>query len=273
MPRRARRRSNIGFYHVMLRGINRGNIFHDEMDYDKMLKTLRLVSSPTEHGDEIIPEGCAIHAYCLMTNHIHLLIEERSESIERTMKRIGVAYVSYYNKKYERLGPLFQGRFRSEPVDDAAYFIKLMAYIHLNPVKACLVTSPADYPWSSWNEYMSDTIDRSLAICDFSYPFSGMDFETLRQTMAHNNELKAFAPFGGAGRRLTDAEAMQVAAQVLPDGVGVDDVVSLPRHQRVAIVQEMHRLDLNFSQISRLTGVSASTVRRYVEDNNGDTSC
>lgn len=273
MPRRARKRSNIGLYHVMLRGINRDSIFHDEMDYSKMLKTLMLVSSPTEHDGQVIDEGCAIHAYCLMTNHMHLLIEERSESIERTMKRIGVTYVSYYNKKYERLGPLFQGRFRSEPVDDPAYFIKLMAYIHLNPVKACLVSSPADYPWSSWTEYMSDTIDRSMTICDFRYPFPGMDFELLRQTMAHNNELKAFVPFGGVDRRLTDAEAVQVATQVLPDGVEVNNVVSLPRDQRIAIVQRFYQFGLNFSQISRLTGVSASTVRRFIESGNGDTKC
>ena len=195
-------------------------------------------------------------------------VEERGETIERTMKRIGVAYVSYYNKKYERIGPLFQGRFRSEPVDDAGYFIKLLAYIHLNPVKAGIVAAPGDYRWSSWNEYMSDTIDRSSAICDFSCPFPGLDFDTLRQTMARNNELKAFIPFGDAGRRLTGGEAMQAAAQVLPDDVAVSEVVSLPRHQRVGIVQGMRRLGLSFNQISRLTGVSASTVRRYVEGDN-----
>jgi len=268
MPRRARKRSNIGLYHVMLRGINRCNIFLDEMDFGKMIKTLRLVSAPTEHAGKVVPEGCAIHAYCLMTNHVHLLVEERDETIERTMKRIGVAYVSYYNKKYERIGPLFQGRFRSEPVDDAGYFIKLLAYIHLNPVKAGIVAAPGDYRWSSWNEYMSDTIDRSSAICDFSCPFPGLDFDTLRQTMARNNELKAFIPFGDAGRRLTGGEAMQAAAQVLPDDVAVSEVVSLPRHQRVGIVQGMRRMGLSFNQISRLTGVSASTVRRYVEGDN-----
>lgn len=265
MPRRARKRSNIGLYHVMLRGINRNNIFHDEMDYDKMLKILRMVSSPSEHAGEVVTEGCAVHAYCLMTNHVHLLVEERNETIERTMKRIGVAYVSYYNKKYERLGPLFQDRFRSEPVDDAGYFIKLMAYIHLNPVNACIVSAPGDYPWSSWSEYMSSTFDHTSALCDFIYPFQGLTIDKLRQAMMHNKELKQFVPFGDSEHRITDDEAVQMAMQVLPEGVGIKNVSSLPRARRVALVCDLHHMGLGLNQISRLTTISESTVRRYVK--------
>ena len=265
MPRRARKRSNIGLYHVMLRGINRNDIFHDDMDYNKMLKILRLVSSPTESKDKVLPEGCAIHAYCLMTNHVHLLIQERNESIERTMKRIGVAYVSYYNKKYDRLGPLFQGRFRSEPVDDAGYFIKLMAYIHLNPVKACIAATPDAYRWSSWGEYMSDTFDRTQSLCDFSFPFSGLTYEQMRKAMLHNNELKSVVPFGDDIRQMDDAEAVRLATDAMPQGVGIKNVPMLPREQREAVVRNLRSLGLAPNQISRLTGVSETSVRRYVK--------
>ena len=263
MPRQARKRSNIGLYHVMLRGINRNAIFHDDMDLRKMLKILKEVSSPTERNNEMVLEGCAIHAYCLMSNHIHLLIEERNESIDRTMKRIGVAYVSYYNKKYERIGPLFQGRFRSEPVDDAAYFLNLMAYIHLNPVKAGIVSSPSNYQWSSWNEYMSPDIDRGCEICDLNFPFQGLTVNELRQTIAHNNELKPFIPFARESRRMTDEEAIILAHEVMPKGIR--NMSDLPRSQRIAILRDLYHKGLGFSQISRLAGISETTVRRYAK--------
>lgn len=265
MPRQARKRSNIGLYHVMLRGINRNIIFHDDMDLRKMLKILKEVSSPTERNNEMVPEGCAIHAYCLMNNHIHLLIEERNEAIDRTMKRIGVAYVSYYNKKYERIGPLFQGRFRSEPVDDAAYYIKLLAYIHLNPVKAGIVSSPSDYRWCSWKEYISPDSVRGLEICDITFPFQGLTIDELRQTLAHNNELKTYIPFAGESRRLTDQEAIAMANELMPEGVELNKVLDLPRNNRIAIVQDLHQNGLGVCQISRLTGMCETTVRRYAK--------
>lgn len=250
---------------MMLRGINRDVIFHDDIDSLKMIKILREVSSPTERNNEIVPEGCVIHAYCLMSNHIHLLVEERNESIGRTMKRIGVSYVSYYNKKYDRIGPLFQGRFRSEPVDDAAYFIKLMAYIHLNPVKAGLVSSPVDYKWSSWNEYMLPDIVRGHGICDLTFPFSGLTVDELRQTLAHNIELKPFVLFASENHRLSEQEAMAMAREVLPEVIEFKNVLDLPREQRISVVQELHQKGLGLSQISRLTGISETSVRRYAK--------
>ena len=136
MPRQARQQSSTGVYHVMIRGINRERIFHDQIDFLKMEKILKMVTTDKVTDDTPIPAGCAIYAYCLMPNHLHILIQEKGEAIDRTMKRIGVSYASYFNKRYERSGPLFEGRFRSEPVGDPGYFIQLLHYIHLNPVKA-----------------------------------------------------------------------------------------------------------------------------------------
>ena len=100
------------------------------------------------YDNKPLPPYCNIHAYCLMTNHIHLLIAEGAEPLANTMKRIGVAYVSYFNKRHDRLGPLFHDRFRSEPVAKAAYFITLLRYIHCNPVEAGIVDAPGKYQWS-----------------------------------------------------------------------------------------------------------------------------
>ena len=130
MPRRERVYSPTGIYHVMLRGINRNNLFLDSQDFYKMSKILKAIAKPVEINGDIKVPVCSIYAYCLMTNHIHLLISENKETISETMKRIGVAYASYFNKRYKRSGPLFEGRFRSEPVWDVEYFCTLIHYIH-----------------------------------------------------------------------------------------------------------------------------------------------
>ena len=154
MARRPRESSGTGIYHVMIRGINRQNIFDDEEDYTHFISVLYQQVCPT---DEItgkpLPSRCIFYAYCLMSNHVHLLIRESSECLASVIKRIAVSYAQYYNKKYIRFGHLFQDRFKSEPVNDNAYFFTLIQYIHQNPVAAGISCDVASYRWSSWSEY------------------------------------------------------------------------------------------------------------------------
>lgn len=89
-----------------------------------------------------------------MSNHIHLLIREREDKIGMAIKRVASSYVYYYNHKYSRDGHLFRERFKSEPVNDIAYFVTLLRYIHQNPVKAGMVAEVKDYEFSSWDEYI-----------------------------------------------------------------------------------------------------------------------
>lgn len=99
---------------------------------------------------------CTIFAWCLMSNHIHILIQEKTEPIGDTIKCLAISYAYYYNRKYGRESTLFHDRFRSEPCNDYAYFWRLIRYIHRNPVKAGITKRVADYSWSSWNEYIND---------------------------------------------------------------------------------------------------------------------
>ena len=124
MPRQERLQSATGIYHVMLRGINKQDIFEDDEDYIQFLKILNGLVDRHDDDGHILPAHCTFYAYCLMTNHVHLLIRERDELISESIKRIGVAYARYYNHKYERNGHLFQDRFRSEPVNSIEYFRK-----------------------------------------------------------------------------------------------------------------------------------------------------
>ena len=103
MARKPRKKSLSGIYHVMLRGINKQTVFEDKTDRYRFMQTLVYVKQKS---------GLLLYGYCLMDNHVHLLIEEREESISKAIQRLSSSYVLWYNRKYERSGHLFQGRFR-----------------------------------------------------------------------------------------------------------------------------------------------------------------
>lgn len=146
MPRYARKKSRSNVYHVMLRGIDRMPLFLDNEDRMRFLNSLDRMKKEGEYE---------IFAYCLMSNHIHLLIKEGKDTIERSMKRIGVSYSYYFNKKYNRVGHIFQDRFRSEAIEDDGYLLVACRYIHNNPVKGRIVEKASDYLWSSYHDYIN----------------------------------------------------------------------------------------------------------------------
>lgn len=128
--------------HVIQRGVNRAACFHAEADYLVYLSNLRTLSAK---------HGCALHAYCLMTNHVHLLVTpSREDSCTATMRDLGQRYVPYFNSRYGRTGTLWEGRFRSCIAESAHYVLACYRYIELNPVRARMVASPAAYAWSSY---------------------------------------------------------------------------------------------------------------------------
>jgi len=143
MARQARKRSSTGIYHVMLRGIDRKDIFLDDEDRRKFLESIIKAKKKGKFK---------IYGYCLMDNHIHMLIKE-DEEIGKIIKRITVGYVGWHNKRHERTGHLFQNRYLSEPVETEDYFITVLRYIHQNPIKAGIVSRLSDYKWSSYGKY------------------------------------------------------------------------------------------------------------------------
>lgn len=164
MPRRAREQGSSRIYHVMLRGNERKQIFHDDDDRNRFLYTLDKMRENKEY---------LLYAYCLMDNHVHLLISEDEDDISRSMKRIGVSYAYYFNKKYCRVGHLFQDRYRSEVIDGESYLLMAARYIHNNPVKAGIVDKASDYKWSSYRSYLKcdknnkDIVEMSLILSIF----------------------------------------------------------------------------------------------------------
>lgn len=143
MPRRARLKIAGYPLHIIQRGNNRSPCFHVASDHTLFLGLL---------GELAVPHGCAVHAYVLMTNHVHLLLTAESpEAPSQLMKNLGQRYVQHFNKKYARTGSLWEGRFRSSIVDSETYLFRCQRYIELNPVRAGMVRRPSDYPWSSYH--------------------------------------------------------------------------------------------------------------------------
>ena len=154
MSRQGRIQSGTGVYHVMMRGINRQRIFEDSEDHYTFLQCLRSAQEQyTPLGDRL-PNSCHYYAYALMSNHFHLLLHAKDDTVGNIVKRIASSYVYYFNGKYGRDGHLFKERFRSEPCEDWAYFVTLLRYIHQNPVKAGMVNRVSEYEFTSWHEYL-----------------------------------------------------------------------------------------------------------------------
>ena len=152
-------------YHIMCRGNHRLEIFRDDEDRQVYLSMLAQVKA--KHPFKL-------HAYCLMSNHIHFHLETIETAPGKIMKLLNMKYVIFFNKKYRFVGQLMQGRFQAEVIEDDRYFLALNRYIHLNPVKASIVPHPRDYQWSSYNVYMEgikpSLVDTAKTLGYFSAP-------------------------------------------------------------------------------------------------------
>ncbi|HFD33277.1 MAG TPA: transposase [Gammaproteobacteria bacterium] len=141
--------------HVIQRGNNRQVIFCAESDYQFYLE--KLLDAAREHA-------CDIHAYVLMTNHVHLLVTPHEEnSISKMMQSLGRRYVQYFNYMYKRTGTLWEGRYKASLIDTDRYLFTCMRYIELNPVRARdMVEHPSEYPWSSYRHNAMGKLDKLI---------------------------------------------------------------------------------------------------------------
>jgi putative transposase len=141
-------------HHIIQRGNNRQPIFAGAQDYETLLGIL---------DEQARKFGVALHAYVLMSNHFHLLATPAtSEGIPLMMQSLGRSYVRYFNRRQQRTGTLWEGRYRSTLIQAERYLLACMVYIDLNPVRAGMVGQPADYPWSSHLHYIGRRPDKLI---------------------------------------------------------------------------------------------------------------
>lgn len=145
MPRKLRLFYPGAFYHVMLRGNAKQTIFGGHQAYQKFENIL---------ADGLEQHKHRLHAYCWMGNHVHMLLQCADAPLSEMMRGLSQRYTYWFNKQHDRVGHLFQGRYKALMVDTDSYLLDLVRYIHLNPVRAELVESTDDYPWSSHHAYL-----------------------------------------------------------------------------------------------------------------------
>lgn len=252
MPRHARAVSETGIYHIIVRGINRTPIFHDNEDRQRYLGTLARITSDSQ---------ALLLGYCLMDNHVHILLKEGAKSISNVMHRLGA---SYYNWKYERAGHVFQNRFKSENVEDDSYLQTVLRYIHQNPVKAGMSSKPELYIWSSCQvyyggkDYLPGLTSIGLVLSLFG-EYKEKSIKELR--LFTNTETTDKCMEDIQGKILTETQARQVVEE--RSGKLTTKIQELTKPERDKILHELKLIEgLSIRQISRITGLGFNIVKR-----------
>jgi REP element-mobilizing transposase RayT len=203
-----------------------------------------------------------LYAYCLMSNHIHLLIREREDKIGMAIKRIASSYVYYFNHKYSRDGHLFRERFKSEPVNDMAYFVTLLRYIHQNPLKAGMVENVKDYEFSSWKEYC-DKDGVLFPLCDTRTVLNRISYDELAELVNAplSDDVECLDIEDPSKGRPSDDQVMMF----IKEKTGVTNSSAfqrLPAELKKSILIELKGRKASLRQLERLTGIGKTMIYR-----------
>ncbi len=251
MPRSPRKKSESGIYHIMVRGINRQNIFEDEEDKRRLLATIERYTNQ---------QICEVYGYCLMDNHIHLLIKETGNSISTIIKKVSGSYVYWYNNKYERTGHLFQERYKSEVVENEGYLLSVLRYIHQNPLKAGIVKEIEDYKWSSYNEYIDKPkiVNTEIVLHRFSTN-NHQSIELFTKYTKENNNDQCLEYEQKV--KISDDEIRNYFLQY---GLkNISELQQLEKNKRNEIIREVKSVKgVTLRQLARVTGISKSVIDR-----------
>ena len=255
MPRTAREKSGTGIYHMILRGINRQTIFVDDEDAAKFIYTLIRYKEKSEF---------ILYAYCLMGNHVHMLVKEGREDLSIVAKRIGASYVYWYNMKYERCGHLFQDRYRSEIVEDDRYFLTVLRYIHQNPVQAGLVNEITSYPWSSYPEYLGKP---RLIDINFVLEYFDDDKEKAIEKFKTFHEIKESVQCQefDEKKKWKDSEAIELIKNLCQVNQ-CTELQNLDRAKQYEYIKRLCFAGLSARQLSRITGLGRWVIQNAIEN-------
>ena len=250
MPRTARIKNETSYYHIMLRAINRQSIFEDPKDKLKFLDIL--ADYKTQLDFELL-------AYCIMDNHVHLVIHVNEAPLDVIFRKINTSFASDFNKRHERCGHLFQDRYKSEPITTEMQLLRTIRYVHFNPIKAGLCAAPDDYGFSSYKDYI---YYKSSKLCDKDAVIKmmgGIDSFIAFHEKTDDNEYMDIKD--SPKYLLRDEEARAILNQVC-ENAQVDSLLGTKRSKRDPLIRELRKKHLSIRQISRLTGLSLDIVKK-----------
>jgi len=237
----------------MLRGINQQLIFEDDEDNEKFLDTLMLCKKMS---------GFELYGYCLMGNHIHILLKTVDEDLDLIFKRIGARYVYWFNWKYRRSGHLFQDRFRSETVSDDRYLLTVLRYIHRNPIMSGLCKNPCGYKWSSYKDYLNDSREQGIVDTDLVIKMIGKD-EFFKYSNTSNND--SCLECVKDRKLLTDDDAKAIMMDFCKCDT-IEAFQSISPAIRDTYLRKLNLSGISIRQLNRVTGISKGVIERILRN-------
>lgn len=258
LPRVARDYSMGKVYHTVIRGVDRQNIFLDDDDRYKFLDVIK------EKKEKY---NFQMYSYCLMDNHVHFIIYDKEEMISKIMQSIEISYVFYFNRKYERIGHLFQNRFFSKKIEDRDYLKMVCRYIHQNPLKAGIAKTE-EYKWSSYKEYLDKEkiINDELLLSIFSKDIEKAKeefkkFHNINEEKSKQDELNDIFEYEIC-EKLTDEETRKYICELL-DINDVHQILQFNKQIRDEKLVKLKKIKImNIRQLSRIIGINRKIIER-----------
>ena len=257
MTRQRRKISNSKVYHVIVKGIDDQDIFYDDQDRRFFLKQILNLKKEINYD---------VYSYCLMTNHIHMVIKSEAKVLSKIMQSLMIRYVYYFNSRYERSGPLVQNRFKSKCVENQKYFLGVCRYIHRNPEKAGMAKTQ-NYKWSSYQEYLGKEkiINKKILLHYFNNDISEFVKYTTNLTVEDIENLYDYAEYE-IRNRLLDEEVIQIIMKKF-EIFDVKDVVIFFKNKNrkeleKALLVIKNIKGTNKSQVARILRIN----RRFLSD-------
>jgi len=252
MTRQARQLSSTGFYHVVFRGVNHGHIFEEQEDFERFLTVL----------ERIKLELCfEVHAYCLMSNHAHLLVHEKMPGdISLAMSKLLGPYANWFNGKYQRSGALIANRYRSECIEDDKYLLALVRYIHQNPLVAGAVNHIDEYRWSSYSDY--STGRPSFTETAFVLAAFASESKAAVEEFIAFHRTAEISDFSQSDKVKRTEEEIRKGILCALGHLGPSAVAGLAKQERDTTLALLREKGFSIRQIERATGISRGIISR-----------
>jgi len=251
MPRRMRV-SACGYHHIYNRGVAKNDIFLCDQDKEKFLEILADVSREYKFN---------IHSFCLMNNHYHILVENKKENLSDGMRQLNAKYANFFNKKYKRVGHLWQDRFKSWFVLGDNYLFTLFKYIEANPIKAHLGDSIGKYKYSATYSILRDAVPFFLRNSFVLRDFNTQELFDALKIPLNKTELENLEKFKKKKFKVKDEEVVEIVKIELSEFfIDIDS-----KEKRNLAIQEAYENDYTKSQIARELGLSVAGVSKILK--------
>lgn len=253
-------------YHIMIRGNNKQDIFLYEKDRQKLINLLKNTKEEYKYK---------LYLFVLMANHVHMVIYDENDNLSKIMHKICSSYAKYFNNKYDRVGHLFQDRYKSISINDEKYLINLVSYIHNNPYKA-KIGNLDDYKWSSYKDYVGNE-GTNITDTDFILSLFGENkAKALKQFVSYNKKidkkeyLKIELESAGS---LNDEDAIQYIEEHMKLENFLE-ILMFNSEIRDKYIYEIYKIEgIRVEQISRILGINKRKIERIIEKIKNNKTC